>query len=83
MLPEHVANMTPLACLLTAMRMAWHKGAIGAAVKIAEAAAPYVHPRLANAVINLTSDDATKTDAELVAELEEVRAKAAAATVRH
>jgi hypothetical protein len=82
-LPEGVRNMTPLACLLTAMRYAWHLKDFENATRYAEIACPYVHPKLASADLTVRNTDVSKSDAELAAELAEIREKAAAAATKH
>jgi hypothetical protein len=77
LLPPDIATLTPLAVLLLAMRHSWHAKAYGMAVKIAEIAAPYCHPRLASADLRVVESLASKSDDEIEAELRELRAKAA------
>lgn len=45
-------GISPLEVMMTAMRKAWDEGNVSDAVKHAAAAAPYVHPRLANVDMN-------------------------------
>jgi hypothetical protein len=78
-LTGEAATMTPLGVLLTVMRMAWAKESYGTAVKMAIEAAPYVHPKLASASLDVRKHDERKSDEELRAELDAVRAKAQAA----
>lgn len=77
-LPDEVAGLTPLAVMLTAMRRCWNRNQIAEAVKIACLAAPYMHPRLTSADLNVKHADAEKSDEQLMAELQELRRKQAA-----
>jgi hypothetical protein len=75
LLPPDIASLTPLAVLLLAMRHAWHAKSYGMAVQIAEIAAPFCHPRLASADLRVVENLSNKSDAEIEAELRELRIK--------
>jgi hypothetical protein len=63
-------GVSPLDVLITHMRKAWSAGETDDAVKCAIAAAPYVHPRLANT--NTTLDDKRSAPELTTAELERI-----------
>src|SRR5215471_17080277 len=79
LLPETIATMTPLATMLVVMRHRLTAKDYDGALVAAEAAAPFVHPRLASADLTVRNTDVSKSDAELAAELAEIRAKSEAA----
>lgn len=66
-------GITPLEVMLTAMRSAWDAGKVTEAVQHAVQAAPYVHPRLASAKVEV--QDKRQLKDYSIAELEAILAE--------
>lgn len=76
---ERVAEVTPLQAMLICMHWALQAQNPAAVLAAATAAAPYLHPRLSNSDVRITGELATKSEAELAAEIRLLEAKIAAA----
>lgn len=66
-------TMSPLEVMLTGMHLKLGRGDIEGAQKIAEAAAPYTAPRLVQSEVRIQTTQ--RTDVEIAAEIETLRAK--------
>jgi hypothetical protein len=70
-----VPTMGPLDVLLMGMHLKLARGDLEGAVQIATAAAPYTSPRLNATDVNVKHSLANRSDAEVSAEIEALRAK--------
>jgi len=77
LLPEDVADMSPLAVLLHAMRTHMAANNLEQAVICAEKAAPFCHPKLSQADFNVTNSVEHLSREEIEAELAAIEARRA------
>jgi hypothetical protein len=70
-----VPTMGPLDVLLMGMHLKLSRGDLDGAIQIAAAAAPYTSPRLNATDVNVKHSLANRSDAEVSAEIEALRAK--------
>jgi hypothetical protein len=70
-----VPTMGPLDVLLMGMHLKLSRGDLDGAMQIAAAAAPYTSPRLNATDVNVKHSLASRSDAEVSAEIEALRAK--------
>jgi len=77
--PEAIDAITPLAVMRLVMTARLKVGDHIGAFLAAQAAAPYVHPRLASSDLRIGNEDAGKSDEELAAEIRELERRIAAA----
>ncbi|HEY1440488.1 MAG TPA: hypothetical protein VGF65_06545 [Mycobacterium sp.] len=73
-----VSGVAPRDILLVGARSYFKAGLIAKACEFADKVAPYVHPRLQSVTTAAADPDDRRTDDDLLAEIEEIRARQAA-----
>jgi hypothetical protein len=81
--PEAIDAITPLAVMRLVMTARLRAGDHAGALLAAEAAAPYVHARLASSDVRIRDEHAGKSDEQLQAEIAELERRIKAAETLH
>jgi hypothetical protein len=80
-IPPEVETMSPLEIMAKVMRARYVAGDHLGALMAAQAAAPYVHPRLNASDVTVRHTTANRSDAEISAEIDAIRARVERAKV--
>jgi hypothetical protein len=74
-MPQEIAAMSPLEIMAKVMHARYLAGDHLGALMAAQAAAPYVHPRLNASDVTVHHTTASRSDAEISAEIEAIRSR--------
>jgi hypothetical protein len=80
MSPDEIADLSPLAVMLLAMRTAVKDGKLSVAAAVAKEAAPYLHPKLSSETLKIQNDDSKRSVEDIERELAEIERCASLAT---